>query len=186
MKGAIRIALLALAVWPGVTLAQVVVRVAPPVAVVEHPGPAPGPTYVWVGGYHRWDGHRYVWVPGHYVVPPRAGGVWVPAHWVARNGGWVFVEGHWRYTAVAPAPVPAPAPAPVIIRVAPPSIVVEHPGPSPGPNYIWVGGYHRWNGSRYIWVPGHYVVPPRRGAVWVSGHWVQRGGGWVYVEGYWR
>ncbi|MBX6360834.1 YXWGXW repeat-containing protein [Pseudacidobacterium ailaaui] len=78
------------------SFAQVIVRVAPPPVVVEHPGPPPHPGYVWVAGYHRWDGVRYVWVPGHYVLPPRPRAVWVPGHWVARRGGWVFVEGHWR------------------------------------------------------------------------------------------
>jgi hypothetical protein len=40
--------------------AQVVVRVAPPPPIVERHPVAPGPRYVWVGGYHRWDGRRYV------------------------------------------------------------------------------------------------------------------------------
>ncbi|WP_394835738.1 hypothetical protein LVJ94_02265 [Pendulispora rubella] len=34
---------------------------------------------------------------------------------------------------------------------------------SPGPDYIWVGGYHRWTGHGYYWVPGHYE---RRGRRW--------------------
>ena len=76
--------------------AQVVVRVAPPPPVVEHRPVAPGPRYVWTDGYHRWDGHRYVWVSGRWVVPPRPGVVWVPGHWAERGGGWVWIEGHWR------------------------------------------------------------------------------------------
>lgn len=77
--------------------AEVVVRVAPPapqsVVVV---GRAPGPKYVWIGGYQRWNGSRYVWVPGRWIVPPRAGAVWVAPRWVPRNGGYVFVAGRWR------------------------------------------------------------------------------------------
>jgi threonine aldolase len=49
------------------------------------------PGFVWVGGYHRWDGGRYVWVPGHYDRPPRPHAVWVQHHWVHRHGGWVLV-----------------------------------------------------------------------------------------------
>ena len=93
---------LALAVLLGFTLlpaavnAQVIVRVGPPVAVVEHPGPPPGPGFVWIAGYHRWDGARYVWVPGRYDRAPRPGARWVAHRWVRHNGGWVLQEGHWR------------------------------------------------------------------------------------------
>jgi hypothetical protein len=77
--------------------AEVVVRMAPPapqsVVVV---GRAPGPKYVWTGGYYRWNGTRYVWVGGRWVVPPRAGTVWVAPHWVSRGDGFVFVAGRWR------------------------------------------------------------------------------------------
>lgn len=77
---------------------QIVVRIGPPpprrevipVRPVEHPG------WVWVPGFHRWDGRAYVWVPGHYVEPPRPRVRWVPGHWAERRGGWVWVEGHWR------------------------------------------------------------------------------------------
>ena len=77
--------------------AVVVVRVAPPpppsVAVI---GVAPGPRYVWIAGYQRWNGNGYVWVPGRWTLPPRAGVVWVPAHWAPRSGGYIFVAGRWR------------------------------------------------------------------------------------------
>ena len=59
-------------------------------------GTAPGRDYIWVGGYHRWDGGRYVWVPGRWDRPPRPHAHWEAHRWVKRNGGWVFVEGHWR------------------------------------------------------------------------------------------
>lgn len=80
----------------GAFAADVVVRVAPPAAVVERPGRAPSANHVWVAGYHRWDGRAYVWVPGRYEVPPRPHAHWVAHHWVHRDGGWVLVEGHWR------------------------------------------------------------------------------------------
>ena len=76
--------------------AEIVVRVAPPRAIVERRGPPPGRGYIWTPGYHRWDGHRHVWVPGAWVLPPRARAHWVPAHWVRRHHEYVFVEGHWR------------------------------------------------------------------------------------------
>jgi len=76
--------------------ADVVVRVAPPHAIVERRGVAPSHNHVWVSGYHQWDGRAYAWTPGRWEQPPHAHGRWVAHHWVRRNGGWVLVEGHWR------------------------------------------------------------------------------------------
>jgi len=93
--------LAALVIGAGMTVsgalgADVVVRVGPPRAVVERRGPAPGRGYVWVNGYHNWDGNRHVWVPGRWERPPRAHARWEGHRWVRRNGGWVLVEGRWR------------------------------------------------------------------------------------------
>jgi len=88
-------ALLGLALTVGPAAAQVYVRIGPPPPVVERPGPVPRPGYVWIGGYHRWDGRRYVWVPGHYVAPPRHYHRWIPGHWAQGPRGYYWVEGHW-------------------------------------------------------------------------------------------
>jgi len=85
------------AIAPLAEAAEVIVRVAPPPpANTMVLGAAPSPAYVWTPGYHRWNGSRYVWVGGRWVLPPRAGVVWVPPHWAARRGGYVFVPGHWK------------------------------------------------------------------------------------------
>lgn len=76
--------------------AEVFIRVAPPAPIYERRVVAPGPGYVWVGGYHRWDGRAYVWTPGSWVRPPRPHAYWVAPHYVHRHGGYVFVEGRWR------------------------------------------------------------------------------------------
>ena len=76
--------------------AEVFVRIGPPRAVVETRGPMPGRGYVWIKGYHNWEGNRHVWVPGHWVMPPRSRARWVEHRWVRRRGGYVLVEGHWR------------------------------------------------------------------------------------------
>lgn len=96
MKRVLASGLLVLALLPSIAMAQVVIAVRPPVAIVERPGPPPSRLHIWVAGYHQWDGRRYVWVPGHYAVPPHPGVVWVPAHYDARPGGYVFIAGHWR------------------------------------------------------------------------------------------
>ena len=74
----------------------VYVKIAPPAAVVETRVAAPGPGYVWVAGFHRWDGKAYAWVPGHWVVPPRPHAAWVPGHWVHSHHGYWWKDGHWR------------------------------------------------------------------------------------------
>ena len=80
-----------------VEAAHVYVKIAPPAPVVETRVVAPGPGYVWVGGFHRWDGAAYVWVPGHWVMPPRPHAAWVPGHWVHhKHHGWYWKDGHWR------------------------------------------------------------------------------------------
>jgi hypothetical protein len=80
----------------GTVCAEVVVRIRPPVAIVETQPERPGPNHFWIRGYHRWDGNAYVWAPGRWEVPPRPHARWVEHRWVRRHGGWVFVEGRWR------------------------------------------------------------------------------------------
>jgi len=74
----------------------------------------------------------------------------------------------------------------VYVRVGPPSPIVEARIVAPGPGYVWVGGYHRWNAASYVWVPGHWELPPRQRAVWSPGHWVRTRRGWYFEEGRWR
>jgi hypothetical protein len=80
----------------------------------------------------------------------------------------------------------ASANAQVYVRVGPPAVRVERPGPPPGRNYVWVKGHHRWNGRAYVWVPGHYERIPRAHAVWVDGYWRNTPRGYVWVDGRWR
>jgi hypothetical protein len=88
--------LLALILAPVAAMAQIIVRVAPPAPIVEVHDHPPHPGWVWNDGYHRWDGHRYVWVHGRWVHPPHPGAVWVAHHWERRGDGWVLIEGHWQ------------------------------------------------------------------------------------------
>jgi hypothetical protein len=90
-------ALFAVAVGIGsAQAAEIVVKVAPPRAIVEHRSARPSPGHVWIGGYHKWDGRAYVWEPGRWEAPPRPHAVWVAPRWNHRHDGYVFVEGHWR------------------------------------------------------------------------------------------
>ena len=75
---------------------RVYVRVAPPAPIIETRAVAPGPGYLWLPGFYRWNGAAYAWAPGRWERAPRARAVWVPGRWVRERRGWYFVEGHWR------------------------------------------------------------------------------------------
>lgn len=51
---------------------------------------------------------------------------------------------------------------------------------------VWQPGHWRWDGREHVWVEGHYVARPRRGAEWIPAHYDRRPGGWVFIEGHWR
>jgi hypothetical protein len=84
------------AALPATSGAQVYVRVGPPRPLVERVPPPPRPGWAWRAGYHRWDGGRYVWVPGSYVAPPRPRAVWVPGRWSRGPRGYYWMDGRWR------------------------------------------------------------------------------------------
>jgi WXXGXW repeat (2 copies) len=68
----------------------------PPPPPPPEPAPPPAPAgQVWVAGYHRWDGHKYVYERGHYERPPHSNARYVPGHWEARGQGKVWVNAHW-------------------------------------------------------------------------------------------
>jgi hypothetical protein len=75
---------------------EVVVDSAPPPPQYEVIGVAPGPGYLWIGGYYHWLGGRWVWYRGHYELPPRAGAHWVAARYDFRFGHRVYIRGYWR------------------------------------------------------------------------------------------
>jgi WXXGXW repeat (2 copies) len=78
-----------------------------------------------------------------------------------------------------------PAHARVYVSIAPPPVQIEVAGPPPSPRHVWIGGYQRWDGTAYVWAPGHWVVRPSPRAVWVPGHWQHHWRGWYWVEGHW-
>lgn len=76
----------------------------------------------------------------------------------------------------------------VVVRVRPPALRHEVRPVRPGPRYVWIGGYYRWDaGARaHVWEAGRWELPPRPGVRWVAHRWERRGNGWVFVEGGWR
>lgn len=88
--------LLALALTPAASFAQVAIRIGPPPREIERRGPPPDRGYVWINGYHRYEGDHYVWTAGRWDRPPRRGQHWVAHRWVHRRDHWEMREGHWR------------------------------------------------------------------------------------------
>jgi hypothetical protein len=54
--------------------------------------------------------------------------------------------------------------------------------PQPGPDYIWVEGYHYPQGPHYLWHDGYWTRPPYEGAYWVEPYHV----GGRYFAGQWE
>jgi hypothetical protein len=97
---------------------------------------------------------------------------------------------------VAPTPIAA-APQTAVIGTTPSGqiVVTQAPpvsmqqqviGARPSADHVWVEGWWVWRDGRYEWRPGEWVVPPRRGAVWVPPRWERRDDGYAFVEGYWQ
>lgn len=82
--------------------------------------------------------------------------------------------------------VPASAQVRIFVRVGPPPIRVERPGPPPEVGFVWIEGY--WvpaDRRHYRWQPGHWERPPYEGAHWHHGHYDHYDKGWCRREGHW-
>jgi hypothetical protein len=75
---------------------EVVVNQDPPPPIVETVGVAPGPGYLWIGGYYHWNGGGWVWYRGHYARPPHPGAVWIHPRYEFRGGRRVYIAGYWH------------------------------------------------------------------------------------------
>jgi len=65
---------------------------------------------------------------------------------------------------------------------APPPVRVMPVVPrSPGPEYVWIGGYWYPVGHKYKWHDGYWTRPAFSGARWVAPRYEGR----MYYEGYW-
>ena len=77
-----------------VTVQQPPAMPAPPQEVITvQPGP---PGALWINGYYAFDGYRYVWVGGHWEMPPQGYRIYVAPHWAWRRGSYVYIRGYWR------------------------------------------------------------------------------------------
>ena len=70
----------------------------------------------------------------------------------------------------------------VRIGAPPPMRIMRHQPRSPGPDYLWIGGYWYPNGNHYRWHEGYWTRPAYEGARWVE----PRHDGQRYFAGYWE
>jgi hypothetical protein len=89
---------------------------------------------------------------------------------------------------VAASPVLADLSINIAVDAPPPPIRRELiVGVSPGPDYVWIGGY--WDGApgHYVWVGGHWDRPPHAHGQWMAPHWDKdRDGHYHQTKGEWR
>lgn len=158
---------------------------APPAMQAEVQTAMPGQGFVWVPGYWRWRGNRYVWRAGAWKRPQHPNHQWVPGQWQAVGNQFVWVRGHWdNRPGVAVVPngpgvvVNQPGPGVVVARPNG-AVVVNQPGPgvvvarpngnvvvnTPGPGAVVA----RPNGSVVIRRPGPNVVVGPHGGVHIQG-----------------
>ncbi len=90
-------------------------------------------------------------------------------------GAAVLLVGLGVGTAAAQPPIPyGPVPPPRLEPVPPPRV-----------GYYWQPGHWHWNGYRYVWIGGRWVVGPARAGVWIPGHWQWNGYRYVWVPAHW-
>jgi hypothetical protein len=82
-------------------------------------------------------------------------------------------------------PVPEPATNYSAAQTPPPAPPQEVQPPSPGPDYVWIGGDWVWNGG-WVWVGGHWAYPPFPGAFWFRGRWAHGWRGYYHQRGHWH
>lgn len=72
------------------------------------------------------------------------------------------------------------------LKQEPPPAQFERIPTPPTRDHHWASGHWRWEGERYVWVPGFYQTRPRPKVVWVDGLWTRNSQGWYWIEGQWR
>jgi hypothetical protein len=83
-------------------------------------------------------------------------------------------------------PVVVGQPNVIVVTQAPPALQSEVVLAQPSPDYKWVPGYWKWTDNRYVWISGHWELPPRGDSVWVAPRWEPENGGYRVYDGYWN
>jgi len=68
---------------------------------------------------------------------------------------------------------------------APPPLPDEEQPTNSEDGVLWTPGYWSWNGQRYEWMRGAWLLPPKLGLLWTPAYWGFTGGYYVFHRGYW-
>lgn len=79
--------------------------------------------------------------------------------------------------------ITVPAAAAVYVQIAPPQPRAEFV-PAPRRGYVWVGGHWSWKNHRHQWINGSWLRD-RRGYQYNQPAWVERNGRWQMERGTW-
>ena len=74
----------------------------------------------------------------------------------------------------------------VYVDRTPPGRLIEVAGVPPRPGAIWMSGHWRWSGREFYWVPGEWVAVRPGYRTWVPARWIKTRRGWYFIEGHWR
>ena len=80
-------------------------------------------------------------------------------------------------------PTVAQAQPGIVVQVAPPPPRAERM-PPPRRGQMWVPGHWEWRGHRHVWVGGNWMRE-RRGYAYRQPEWRERDGRWEYNRGRW-
>ena len=126
---------------------------------------------------------------------PRRGHVWVNGHWDWRNGDYVWVGGRyererrgyrWREPRWEMRNGAYVSVAGGWVSLGP---TVAPPARrverwAPRRGFVWVNGHWDWRGGQWAWVPGHYERA-RAGHRYRERRWESRDGVYISVDGGW-
>jgi hypothetical protein len=91
-----------------------------------------------------------------------------------------------RRVYVQPQPVYVePEPAYIVLRQAPPPIIIEARPSAPSSAHLWIEGSWNWDNQRYVWLGGRYALPPQPDVVWVAARYESSSDGVRYTAGRW-
>jgi IPT/TIG domain/WXXGXW repeat (2 copies) len=140
------------------------------------------------------------------IDAPRAGFVWIRGRWDWKGGKWDWVPGHWERERAGKrwregrwdrkgdtwiyvdgtweaGDATPPGGPDARPREAPPGPREEKMDP-PRKGFVWVRGHWDWKGSKWDWVPGRWERE-RAGKKWREVRWELRDGYYTRVDGDW-
>lgn len=70
---------------------------------------------------------------------------------------------------------------------APPQNLLEtKPQPTLPMKQIWRPGHWDYDGAKFNWIAGSYMLRPDPTATWIADRWEKHTYGWAYIPGHWK